>query len=210
MGKMAEHVNQICIRILQLVYLNVLWIVFTIAGLILFGFGPATFAMLTVIRQWIRGNTDIPVFSTFWNNYKTNFKETSLIGITYLIVGIILYTDLLYVQSILLRILLIMVSICYLVSFCYIFPIVAHYDWNSMLLKIKSSLLFGISYLQYTLCLFVLLAIVLVVILLNPGLFIFFGGSVGGYIIMWMTHQVFTRIEGHTAIKDSEINKSSI
>ncbi|MDH5162242.1 YesL family protein [Heyndrickxia oleronia] len=210
MGKMAEHVNQICIRILQLVYLNVLWIVFTIAGLILFGFGPATFAMLTVIRQWIRGNTDIPVFSTFWNNYKTNFKETSLIGITYLIVGIILYTDLLYVQSILLRILLIMVSICYLVSFCYIFPIVAHYDWNSMLLKIKSSLLFGISYLQYTLCLFVLLAIVLVVILLNPGLFIFFGGSVGGYIIMWMTHQVFTRIEGYTAIKDSNSNKSSI
>lgn len=203
MGKMAERLNEMCIRILQLVYVNILWCLFTLLGLVVFGIGPATTAMFSILRQWVRGNTDIPIFPTFWNVYRSSFKETMLIGILYLVVGWILYVDLLYVQSFMLRALLFVASFFYLVSICYIFPIIAHYEWKSVFLKLKCSVLFGISYLQYTLFLLIVLAIVYFILFMYPGVLTFFGVSIGSYIIMWSTHQVFTKIETQAGFKET-------
>jgi uncharacterized membrane protein YesL len=204
MGKMAERLNDMCIRILQLVYINLLWVVFTLLGLVLIGIGPATLAMFTVLRQWIRGNTDIPIFPTFWDTYRTGFKEAAAIGVFYIIVGWILYIDLLYVQSFFLRALLFVVSFAYIVSLCYIFPIVAHYDWKSIVLKVKCSVVFGISYLQYTLLLLIVLAFVYFILFMYPGVLTFFGISIGCYIIMWLTNQVFMRIEMQAGIQEGK------
>jgi len=203
MGKMAERFNEICIRILQLVYLNLLWMAFSLLGLVLLGIGPATLAMFTVIRHWIRGKKDIPIFSTFWKAYRENFIESAMLGILYFAVGVVLYVDLLFVESFILRTFIIIVSFIYLVSLCYIFPIMAHYDLKNVVHKLKYSVLFGISYLQYTLLLLVSLAIVYLVLFLNPGIFTFFGTSIGCYVVMWFTHQVFLRIEMQNMKKQS-------
>ncbi|KKI92478.1 membrane protein [Bacillus sp. SA1-12] len=204
MSKMAERLNEICIRLLQLVYLNVLWIAFTLLGLGLAGIGPSTLALTTVIRQWIRGNSDIPIFTTFWQTYRSSFKEASVIGVIYFVIGWILYVDLLYVQSFYLRALVVFVCFIYMVSLCYVFPIMAHYDWKSTILKLKCSVLFGISYLQYTLILFVALALIYLILFMYPGALIFFGISIGNYAVMWMTNQVFMKIETQAGIQESE------
>ncbi|WP_226530021.1 YesL family protein [Metabacillus niabensis] len=204
MDKMAERLNDICIRILQLVYLNILWIVFTLLGLVLAGIGPATLALYTVIRQWIRGNSDIPIFLTFWKAYRSSFKEASVIGMIYLVIGWILYVDLLYVQSFYLRALVIFVSFIYVVSLCYVFPIMAHYDWKSTIVKIKCSVLFGISYLQYTLIMLLSLAFIYFVFFMNSGALVFFGFSIGNYVIMWMANQVFIKVENQAVLLESE------
>ncbi|MCH1625458.1 YesL family protein [Fredinandcohnia quinoae] len=204
MEKMAERWNFICIRILQLAYLNLLWFSFTLLGLVLFGIGPATFAMFTVIRKWIRGNADVAIFPTYWKAYRENFKETASIGLLYAVIGLILYTDLLYVQSLWLRIILLMVSICYLISSLYIFPVIAHYDWKSVVLKIKCSFLFGISYFQYSLMLIVILGVMCVIQIIVPGLLLFFGISGGGYVIMWFANQVFMRMEIQAGLIEEE------
>ncbi|WP_231597490.1 YesL family protein [Bacillus sp. SA1-12] len=201
---MAERLNEICIRLLQLVYLNVLWIAFTLLGLGLAGIGPSTLALTTVIRQWIRGNSDIPIFTTFWQTYRSSFKEASVIGVIYFVIGWILYVDLLYVQSFYLRALVVFVCFIYMVSLCYVFPIMAHYDWKSTILKLKCSVLFGISYLQYTLILFVALALIYLILFMYPGALIFFGISIGNYAVMWMTNQVFMKIETQAGIQESE------
>ena len=208
MDKMAERLNDICIRILQLVYLNILWITFTLLGFVLVGIGPATLAMYSVIRQWIRGNSDIPIFSTFWQAYRSSFKEASVIGMIYLVIGWILYVDLLYVQSFYLRALVIFVSFIYVVSLCYVFPIMAHYDWKSTILKIKCSVLFGISYLQYTLILLLAIAIIYLGLFMYSGALVFFGISIGSYVIMWMANQVFIKIESQAVLEESG-NQSS-
>ncbi|WP_078432971.1 YesL family protein [Metabacillus halosaccharovorans] len=204
MDKMAERLNDICIRILQLVYLNILWIAFTLLGLVLAGIGPATLALYTVIRQWIRGNSDIPIFSTFWKAYRSSFKEASVIGMIYLVIGWILYVDLLYVQSFYLRALVIFVSFIYVVSLCYVFPIMVHYDWKSTIVKIKCSVLFGISYLQYTLIMLLSLAFIYFILFMNSGALVVFGVSIGNYVIMWMTNQVFIKVENQAVLLESE------
>ncbi|MDQ0232011.1 YesL family protein [Metabacillus malikii] len=200
---MAERLNDLCVRILQLVYLHLLWCVFTMLGLIFFGVGPATYAMYTVQRQWVRGNMEIPIFSTFWQAYRTNIIESSLIGVFYLVVGIILYTDLLYVQSFGLRVLLFIISFLYVISLCFIFPIMVHYEWERTTLKLKCSVLFALSYLQYTLVLLLAVAAIYIVLLMYPGSLMFFGISLASYTIMWLTHQVFMRIEMQAQLKES-------
>lgn len=51
--------------IMRLAYVNFLWILFTLAGFIVFGFFPATIATFAVVRKWIFDTTDIPIFTTF-------------------------------------------------------------------------------------------------------------------------------------------------
>lgn len=203
MDRMGERLNELCIMVLKLFYIQLLWILFTLLGFVLLGVGPATYAMFFILRQWIRGNTDLPIFKSFLQAYRTGFKESVSIGIFYLISGIILYVDLLYVQSQVLRGLLIVIGFIYMISLFYIFPILVHYDWKSVMLKIKCSILFGISYLQYTLLLFAAIAIVYFLLFMFPGTIAFFGISIGSYMIMWMANQVFKRIELHAGVMDA-------
>ena len=61
----TNGLNRFCTWVMRLAYLNVLWILFSLAGLVVFGLMPATAAMFTVAREWAKGNTDAPVFSVF-------------------------------------------------------------------------------------------------------------------------------------------------
>ncbi|WP_026699616.1 YesL family protein [Salibacterium aidingense] len=66
--------------ILKLVYVNVLWLLFTGAGLFFLGLFPATAAMLTVIREWLKGSTDLAVFPAFWKSCKSSFVKSNFLG----------------------------------------------------------------------------------------------------------------------------------
>lgn len=68
----ANGLNHFCTWVMRLAYLNVLWILFSLAGLVVFGLMPATAAMFTVAREWAKGNTDAPVFSVFFGRLKRN------------------------------------------------------------------------------------------------------------------------------------------
>lgn len=206
MDRIGESLNGFCIMILKLFYLQILWLVFTLLGFVLFGLGPATYAMFAVIRQWVRGNSDLPIFKLFLNAFRSGFKESVSIGMIYLASGFILYVDLLYVQSQVLRGLLIVISFIYLVSLVYIFPILVHYNWKSKVLKLKCSLVFGVSYLQYTLLLFVALVAVYFVLFMYPGVMNLFGISIGSYMIMWTANQVFKRIEIQAGVSEAKGN----
>ncbi|TCN22714.1 YesL family protein [Mesobacillus foraminis] len=210
MDRVGELFNEICKMILMLVYIQVLWVVFTLLGLIIFGFGPATYAMFTVMRQWVRGNKDLPIFKTYFNAYRSGFKESLGAGLFYLACGMILYVDLIYVQSQALKGLLMVICFLYAVSLFYIFPILVHYDWKSPVLKVKCSVLFGLSYLQYTLTLFAALGAVYYLLYHVPGVLTFFGISIGSYMTMWMANQVFKRIEIQAGIHDVKVNDSLI
>ncbi|MDW2876727.1 MULTISPECIES: YesL family protein [Bacillaceae] len=196
MSRIGERFNNFCINLLKLVYIQLLWFLFTFLGFIVLGIGPSSYAMFTVLRQWIRGNKDFPILKAFYHAYRTGFKEASVIGLLYTAGGMVLYVDLLYVESQVLRGLLIVIGVLYLISLSYIFPILVHYDWKSVTLKLKCSLLFGISYLQYTLMLFAALAAVYFILLMFiPITVVLFGVSIGAYITMWTANQVFRRIE---------------
>lgn len=194
-GKMFERWYDFCLLVLRLFYLNFLWALFTLLGLIYFGIGPATVAMLAVIRQIICKDETIKVFPQFWKAYKEHFKEAFLLGIAYSFAGIVLITNILTVPTFYSRVFFKFISFFYVVSLLYIGPIMVSFNIEKIGLRVKSSLIFAIGYLQYTLVLVACLLVAYFLILTNVGLFLFLGASIGAYITMWFTHQVFMQVE---------------
>ena len=196
MLKSVEKINHIFTTILNLVYVNFLWWLFTLLGVGLFGAGPATYALVSILRQWMRGNTNIPIFSSYWKYYKESFKESMITSWIYVLIGYVLVFDLLYVTNWYLKVCLIIICFLFFLSAIFIYPLMAHYNWKGIFFRIKMSFIFGFSCLQYTLLLFVVIgATYWTAITFFPGILTFFGISFLFYVITWTANQVFTRIE---------------
>ncbi|MCI4139356.1 DUF624 domain-containing protein, partial [Bacillus vallismortis] len=82
-----------CTCVMRLAYLNVLWLLFSLAGLVVFGFMPATAAMFSVTREWAKGNTDAPVFSFFFQAFKKEWRAAQILGLILETAGLFLFAD---------------------------------------------------------------------------------------------------------------------
>ncbi|MFL6557407.1 MAG: YesL family protein, partial [Bacillus sp. (in: firmicutes)] len=84
--------------ITKFAYVNFLWMGFSFLGLVIFGVSPATVAMFTIVRKWIIGEQDIPVFRTFWNTYKAEFLRSNGLGIVFVLLTGLILLDLYYMK----------------------------------------------------------------------------------------------------------------
>lgn len=118
---------------MKIAYINLLWIVFSLVGLVIFGVMPASVALLTVVRKWLMADTDIPIFKSFLRVYKKEFIKSNIIGLIFLIPFIILYINFSYIYSgsglleVILTIGLIINGFLFLITFIYFFPVYVHY-----------------------------------------------------------------------------------
>lgn len=178
---------RICEITSKMAYVNLLWIIFTIIGLGVFGFAPATVALFAVIRKWIMGDSDIQVFSTFLLNYRKEFLKSNLLGLILLSIGFILFIDFVYLPMgglyTFFRAILILVSIMYIVILLFIFPFYVHYDWEFKL-YFKNSLLIGLGHPHIIILIIIGIIIHYQIIIRIPGIIPFFSISVFAYIIM--------------------------
>jgi uncharacterized membrane protein YesL len=186
--------------ITRLAYVNVLWIGFSLIGILIVGFFPATSAMFAMTRNWITGEKDLPVFQTFWKRYKTDFWKANGIGWLMFAIGVILYLDYLYFTTsgstlfFLLKSFSIMLAFVFILISVMLFPVFVHYNLTvlhlfrnalfiSMLHPLKSVLLiFGIATIGY-------------IFLLVPSLIPFFSGSVIALYVTWLTQSMFSKID---------------
>jgi uncharacterized membrane protein YesL len=98
LGSFSNAVYTFCDWVARLAYINLLWILFTLSGFVIFGFFPATIAMLATLRQFIRKNHP-PVFQTFWQYYKKEFFNSTKLGLMIVAIGFILYLNITFLQS---------------------------------------------------------------------------------------------------------------
>ncbi|OLS40711.1 YesL family protein [Bacillus sp. MRMR6] len=98
LGSFSNAVYTFCDWIARLAYINLLWILFTLSGFVMFGFFPATIAMLATLRQFLLKNHP-PVFRTFWQYYKKEFFNSNKLGLIIVIIGLILYMNINFLQS---------------------------------------------------------------------------------------------------------------
>jgi uncharacterized membrane protein YesL len=75
--------------------LNLLWIVFTLAGGVVFGLGPATTAAYALARRHARGET-IHAWTEFWNAYRREFARGSLLVLPMAVLAVVLVGNYLY------------------------------------------------------------------------------------------------------------------
>ena len=187
-----------------LVKLNVLWMIGTLVGLVLFGFGPSTLAMYDVLRRWMRKESDVPVWRNFWRQYKTYIVRGNKLTLTLILVGMIVYINITYFiiepawLTILIKYALFIIAALLILTVLYVYPATVHFEMK-LLESIKQSFFIGLYMPLRTLYLVAAILTVYHVLFLFPLLIFLFGISLFGFIQMWIVLRTFARLEDKQA-----------
>lgn len=196
----TSALNEICEWLMKLAFINTLWLLFTIGGLGVFGWAPATAALFAVLRNQFMSKGDARAFKLFLAVYRKEFIKANLIGLFIVVGAFSLYASiqtLPYLHQygvILLGTIFIIFSVLFLVLCLFIFPVFSHYD-TSLLNCFRYALLLGISHLHY--CLLMIVGIVITYILFHsfPGLLLFYAISLPSACIIIIALNAFRTLE---------------
>ncbi|UOQ50434.1 YesL family protein [Gracilibacillus caseinilyticus] len=196
----TSFVYKISVWIMRLSVLNLLWIFFSVAGLGVIGLFPATVAMFTVVRKWIRGETEIPLWRTFFASFKSNLWKANVLGYIVSLGGVLLYMDYIFIQNMSGNLYLISLLLLFMITFYYamilffIFPVYVHYDIKLMEC-LKYAFIIGASYPLRTLYMAFTIFVIYYVTASFPILFCFFSGSAGCWLVMRFAYVVFEQTQ---------------
>ncbi|WP_078596190.1 YesL family protein [Evansella clarkii] len=196
MGKMIFQLAEL---IYKFVALNLLWLLFTIAGLGVFGVMPSTVALFAIIREWIKGDKDIPLFASYYKFYKGDFIRSNVLGIFFLVIFYILYVNFTFVSyfyaesiQIFIYIVIFFFAAVALMTYLNLFSIFAHFKYKTWQ-YIKASV--GLVFLHPGKTLLQLLWVIayLIIAVNFPRTFMVIGVSVFAYILMAINYTTFKK-----------------
>ncbi len=128
----------VCEWIWRGIFVNLCWITFTAIGLGIFGLFPASIALFTIIRKWLRKETDFQVWKTFKQVYFQEWKRSNQIGLVFYSIGLLLYIDIRLIEGFMSGVfasfLSIILSIMLLILFIavgYFFAVYVHYELSN-------------------------------------------------------------------------------
>ncbi|MDQ0253260.1 putative membrane protein YesL [Evansella vedderi] len=194
-----SKVNHLGEWVVRLTYLNLLWILFSVLGLVIFGVFPATSAMFTVIRTWSKKD-QVPVFDTFLKEYKKSFFKVNILAGFLLVIGIFIYIDFIFLGSMegtvftVLNYILIAIAFVYISILFYIFPVYVHYDLKNFE-YIKYAFIMSISYPHLTILMLIGSIVLIATFITFPLLFVLFLGSSHAALIMYISNRAFQKVE---------------
>ncbi|WP_186668381.1 YesL family protein [Sporosarcina sp. BP05] len=194
-----DKFNRIAYRMIELAYINILWIVFTLIGLVAFGIFPATTAMFAVVRKLIKDEEKFKIFPTFWNSFRADFLKVNGLGLVFLTVSYFFYFDFYFLQqnSGMLQFLypiLIFILISGIVTFLFFFPVYAHFNLK-FFQYIKQSFLIAITSPIEVIAIGATAIGIYFVTTFIPGIIPLFTGSVFAYVATLISFRAFARIE---------------
>lgn len=184
----------------RIAIVNILWIVFSLVGLIVGGIFPATVASLSVSRKWLTGEIDIPIWKTFKDTFKREFKNSNLLGWLLLLVGGILYINYKTLLNMSGNLLWISTFAFYLLVFFYIlliiwiFPLLSHYN-GTIMQQIKNAIILGLGRIHISLASFLWLFIVIYFSLKYPSSILFVSFSIGSLGWAWISLRTFNKLD---------------
>ncbi|WP_256941198.1 YesL family protein [Bacillus sp. EAC] len=207
-GKTMGKLFTVCEWIMRFAYVNLLWFLFSIAGLIIFGIFPATVALFTIVRKWIQKETDFPIWQTFLSVYLNEFKNSNRLGLILISCGTFLVFDAFFIQTLegafqlVLQVPLLIISAVYLMVLLYIFPVYVHYEFK-LIEYLKNAFFLSIYHFHMTLLMLISVAAILFLLLYQPGLTPFFSIVSVAWVLMFCGIYSFNRIES----RQSNVNK---
>jgi uncharacterized membrane protein YesL len=189
--------------IIRLGYVNLLWVLFTLFGAGVLGLFPATAALFAVIRKWLLGEEELPVFRTFWQFYRADWIRMNGLMLIYSVMGWGLILDIRLVRGWegwaqpWVIFFLMFALLIYLLSLLHLFPLYVHYrlklhDYVLQAFRIalsrplESALMAGAAFLVY------------VGMMWMPGTLPVFGASLPAGVIMAFAFRIFRFIAPRT------------
>lgn len=96
MNVVNEGVRTSCVWIARLAYLNLIWLLFVLAGLVVAGFFPAAAAGYQITRDWVHnpGTREEPIFRRFGALFRANLVRANIAGAVIVIIAVLLGTAL--------------------------------------------------------------------------------------------------------------------
>jgi uncharacterized membrane protein YesL len=182
--------------LLWIACLNLLWIVFTLAGLGVFGVGPATAAAQILVRRRVRGEAT-PLFRSFAREYGRNFGRGNGLALPVMLAGAALALNWNYfarsgdLLSQLMAAGVFVAAIFLAAVACHLFPMFARYELPLPQYLLMSSR-FALRHLAGTAILLFVTAAALFASQALPGLIPFFSVGAWLYVTGWLCDRFFT------------------
>ncbi|WP_416151894.1 YesL family protein [Salipaludibacillus sp. HK11] len=190
-GGLMGGIYKVSDVLMRLAYVNFLWIVGLLPGLVIFGVMPSTVALFNVVRSWLLEDDELVIHRKFVATYKKEFFKSNLLGLPILVIGYGLYINSQFLGVVndgaflTLAILIcnILVAIVAGLFILYIFPVYVHFEMG-LFQKVKLSVMLGITYPHITFALVVILFLFAALFMVVPALIFFFSASGITYCVM--------------------------
>ncbi|WP_134701014.1 YesL family protein [Ammoniphilus sp. YIM 78166] len=199
MNSWIEGTNRICDWVAKLAWLNILWLLFSLLGLGLFGLMPSTIAMFAVIRKWLQ-EEEVSDGKEFWRIYKKEFWRANLLGGGLALIGYLLYLNAQIFSTMdgmafeVMSYILVGFLGYQCLMLIYFFPLYANYEFtfSQYLVYASSMIIYHPIRTAFSLAGCILLFFLY---LSYPALLIFFSGSSIAFLLMWNAYGMILRFE---------------
>ena len=199
----------------DMICLNVMWLVCCIPVVTI---GASTTALYTVMLKLIK-NEEGYVFRGFLKAFKTNFKQSTIIWLIVLALGIVWTVDFRVaglmpgMAGIVMSAIFLALGFILLSVLLYIFPLTARYE-NGIKATFKNALILTVARLPYTLAMDAIVVAAVVVSLWSTVTIVFalpIWLIIGGALITWansyILRKVFVIFEGDESKTDEEVRE---
>ncbi|WP_458353349.1 YesL family protein [Peribacillus frigoritolerans] len=182
----------------RLAFLNLLWMVFSAAGLFIFGVFPATMATMAICKKWLHGEEDIKIFREFLAFYKESFVAANKIGLAFTGVSYILYLNFLVINANGANIVFIAafyaITFFVLITATHIMPIYV-YEKSSFVFLVRKAFIVSLLNIHFSLAILISQSAIYYLLFSYPASVLFFLGSALAMIQMWLAVRSFHRLE---------------
>lgn len=199
-------------KIGDMICLNVMWLICCIPIITI---GASTTALYTVMLRMVK-NEEGYIFRGFLKAFKSNFKQSTLIWLILLLLGIVWTVDFRVagfmpgMAGIVLSAIFLALGFILLSVMIYIFPLTARYE-NGIKATFKNALILTVAKLPYT---FLMVAIVVAAVfaslwsaftlLFSLPLWLIIGGALIAWVNSYILRRVFVVFEGSDSRTEEE------
>jgi uncharacterized membrane protein YesL len=166
-----------------------------------FTFFPSTAAMFGMVRKWVMGEEDAPLFKTFFRSFKQNFLQSMLSGIIFTLLFTIIVVNYQFYLNLnnnynVLSVFFIVFFIILMISLFNFFCVLSHMHMSTLAL-IKNAILITIGRPFTSLSIVLTNFAIMYISFFHFNLFLvfFFMGSMVAYMTFFYFYRMFLKIQ---------------
>ncbi|MFD6178660.1 MULTISPECIES: YesL family protein [unclassified Isoptericola] len=144
------RIDAICRGIFRVACLSVLWLATTLLGLVVLGFGPASYAMAKAMDRWLRHGETAPLARAFLADVRERTLEAMLAGWVVLGAGGVIVTNVFLAPTWILQAVNVLALVVLGVATAYVFPVMVATDIATTRRRFAAALLIGFGSLHWT------------------------------------------------------------
>ena len=179
---------------IHIMFLNLLWVLFSLPIVTI---GASTTALYSVLIK-MRNNKEGKLFRDFWNAFKENFRQATILWLLIILAAFVFTTDIVFFLNMggtfgtFAAMLFAGLDVALLVMSLYVFPIQAVFE-NPIIKTVKNALLLPPRHLIWTVVLLALAIITAIAVFLYWPLIGWFVFGLSAFINAWIFDKIFSR-----------------